>query len=540
MGIVDGTLVFGTPVIAFALQAELLRNTEYGLAVSAACVAAFYALLAAWLIRKQGSYLKLLTDSFMALAVAFATIAIPLALDARWTSAAWALEGAALVWVGVRQGRNLANLAGAALIFLSGFTFMESGWRNDIGRAVLNGNVLGGLMISVSALFASRRLGLRETTGFESAYGIAGVVLFTWGVFWWLGTGWMEAVDRIGPYDRVPAFLMFTAASAVVAVWLGRLFGWKMMQLSTLVFLPILALLAFFDWVWSNHLLAGAGWLAWPAALCAQGLVLLELDRRKEALSSAWHQLTLLLFTVLLALEASWWTDQVASLDWARAAAATTAGVIAMLTWGLRNKPRWPVPAHPSAYIKGSMVLVASQVTGLALISVIEPGDPAPFSYIPVINPFDLAMLVAMVSAWLSLSATRAEAGEFANPYRTLLAIGFFVMTTAALVRGVHHLTTIPWRANALFDSVIVQTVLSIYWGLLGFTGMILGARRGNRLVWLAGAGFMALAVIKLFLVDLGNSGTLARIISFIGIGTLLLIVGYFAPAPPKQATQKD
>jgi uncharacterized membrane protein len=45
----------------------------------------------------------------------------------------------------------------------------------------------------------------------------------------------------------------------------------------------------------------------------------------------------------------------------------------------------------------------------------------------------------------------------------------------------------------------------------------------------------MGIVVVKLFLVDLGNTGTLARIVSFIGIGALLLAVGYFAPAPPRQ-----
>jgi len=66
---------------------------------------------------------------------------------------------------------------------------------------------------------------------------------------------------------------------------------------------------------------------------------------------------------------------------------------------------------------------------------------------------------------------------------------------------------------------------------------MILGARTRRRPLWLIGAGFMALVVIKLFLVDLGNTGTLERIISFIGIGALLLLVGYLAPVPPKGAT---
>ena len=45
----------------------------------------------------------------------------------------------------------------------------------------------------------------------------------------------------------------------------------------------------------------------------------------------------------------------------------------------------------------------------------------------------------------------------------------------------------------------------------------------------------MLLVVAKLFLVDMGNSGTLARIVSFLGVGAMLLVVGYFAPAPPKQ-----
>jgi uncharacterized membrane protein len=73
---------------------------------------------------------------------------------------------------------------------------------------------------------------------------------------------------------------------------------------------------------------------------------------------------------------------------------------------------------------------------------------------------------------------------------------------------------------------------------LLGFAGMIWGARSRHRLVWLTGAGFMALVVIKLFLIDLGNTGTVERIISFIGIGALLLVVGYFAPVPPRQAAE--
>jgi len=51
--------------------------------------------------------------------------------------------------------------------------------------------------------------------------------------------------------------------------------------------------------------------------------------------------------------------------------------------------------------------------------------------------------------------------------------------------------------------------------------------------LWISGASLLALVVVKLVLVDLSGRGTLERIVSFIGTGVLLLVVGYFAPIPP-------
>ena len=122
----------------------------------------------------------------------------------------------------------------------------------------------------------------------------------------------------------------------------------------------------------------------------------------------------------------------------------------------------------------------------------------------------------------------------------TVYAACAFLLTSAAIVRTVHHATGVPWDFEALFASERVQAALSIWWGLLGFAGMIAGARRAWRGVWFAGAACMALVLLKLFLVDLGNSGTVERIVSFIGTGALLLIVGYFAPVPPRSAAERD
>ena len=44
----------------------------------------------------------------------------------------------------------------------------------------------------------------------------------------------------------------------------------------------------------------------------------------------------------------------------------------------------------------------------------------------------------------------------------------------------------------------------------------------------------MGIVVVKLFLIELSNSDGIARIVSFIIVGLLLLLVGWFAPVPPK------
>ena len=46
----------------------------------------------------------------------------------------------------------------------------------------------------------------------------------------------------------------------------------------------------------------------------------------------------------------------------------------------------------------------------------------------------------------------------------------------------------------------------------------------------------LAVVIGKLLLIDLSHIGTVPRIVSFLGVGTLMLVVGYFSPLPPKQA----
>jgi len=535
---IDGTLVFGTPIIAFGLQSAMLSGSEYGLAWSALALALFYGAAAAILRRRPGHHPQLLTEAYLALAVAFADLAIPLAFDARWTSAAWALEGAALVWVGVRQNHHLANLAGMVLIGLAGLAFAEFGWQHGEGYPLINGNVLGGLMISLSALFACRRLdGFQPPDSLELPYRFSARVVFAWGALWWLGTGFAEILDRALSAQHLPFLVLFSAASAAAAVWIGRARDWKAMRLAASALFPILFMFALGVQAENDPFLQAWGWLAWPVATAVSWAVVRDMDERGSRLAIPWHLLNLFGTTLLVGLEVHWHVANTLTIDWARPAAFSVAGVAALLVWSARRRPAWPVPEHEQSYLAAALALVAFQAIIMAWISLVFPGDPAPLSYIPILNPLGLGMVFAGLTAFLAMRWIQSGAVKDDRWQRLPLAVfapAFFVMTTAAIVRAVHHQAGVPWDFDALFDSVRVQTALSVYWGLLGFTCMIAGARKARRAVWLIGAGLMALVVVKLFLVDLGNSGTVERIVSFIGTGVLLLVVGYFAPVPPK------
>jgi uncharacterized membrane protein len=536
---VDGTLVFGTPVIAFGLQSALLYGSEYGLAISAAVLAVFYAACSLGLQRNKSRHPRLLTEAYRALAVAFGTLAIPLAFDARWTSAAWALEGAALIWVGVRQGRHLANLAGVVLVFLAGGAFTVYGWSDGVGYPVLNGNVLGGAMIACAAFFAARRLeGFGRDSALSLLYRVATAALFAWGVLWWLGAGWAEILDRVRSPWPLATMLAFTAASAALAIGLGRWRTWTGMRAASMILLPLLALFAAFAWLDDGHFLPDGGWIAWPLALLAQALALRDADQRPSPLAAAWHLASLFGTVALVSGELLWQVDRVASSDWAVTAAIAVAGLAALLILATRTRPAWPVASNRTVYLPAAALLVGLQLAGTALTSVAAPGDPSPLDYIVLLNPFGLGMLFAGLTAfvtWRFVLPDPAVPDDLRRIAPFVLAPAFFVITTAALVRAVHHLAGVAWTSEALFESVRVQATLSIYWGLLGFVCMIGGARTARRTLWIAGAGCMAVVVVKLFLVDLGNSGTVERIVSFIGTGVLLLVVGYFAPVPPRE-----
>ena len=309
---VDGTLVFGTPIIAFGLQAGMMQQYEMqqifekGLAVSALVLSLFYLTLAKVLFDRQRDTLRMMVESFIALGVVFATLAIPLALDGRWTSASWALEGAAVVWTGVRQNRWLARLFGTLLQFAAGIALLIDFNYYPEPLPILNSVYLGGVLLSFAGLFSAWFMQRNQAVLKSYEHTLANI-LFTWGVLWWVGTGLRE-IDRFVSHEYAfSATLSFIALSSAAFSLLIRRLTWPIARLPAFGLLPAMWLLAYIQWFTASHPFSGSAYIGW---LLAFALLYLILHRNEHMLGEAatryFHMGSLWLLALIASKEAAW------------------------------------------------------------------------------------------------------------------------------------------------------------------------------------------------------------------------------------------
>ncbi len=122
--------------------------------------------------------------------------------------------------------------------------------------------------------------------------------------------------------------------------------------------------------------------------------------------------------------------------------------------------------------------------------------------------------------------------------YGIVILLGW-ILVTVVFARYIHISQGIAYTLAALWQSGYFQTGISVLWSIAAIVAMLLSKRYADRILWLAGFGVLILVVLKLFIVELAHSGTIERIVSFIVVGLLLLLIGYFVSMPPKQKENK-
>jgi uncharacterized membrane protein YagU involved in acid resistance len=82
------------------------------------------------------------------------------------------------------------------------------------------------------------------------------------------------------------------------------------------------------------------------------------------------------------------------------------------------------------------------------------------------------------------------------------------------------------WTTSADSDNPY-KLGLSILWGIYALALVVLGIRKKEKHLRLAGIVLFSITLIKLFLYDLAGSGTITKTVSFISLGVLLLVVSF-------------
>lgn len=538
----QSTLLFGTPALGAAMQFLLLRPDSLAIALAALLVGTAYLGLAAW-TRTRPSHARVF-EAFLALGAVFGTLVIPFALSAEATAGAWALEGLGAVWLGLRQRRDRVLASGLALMALGGVTLMKS-LSLGLGGPLAPTQLLNAVLIAAAGLGAARFFGLDAR---RSLHAVAAFALVGWSTMWLGIAAGVVLSEWVAPAHQWAACIALTAACGALLLGLQALWRWPTVAWPTALLLPAWAMLGTLGAMLHGAPLSAGGAWALPLAWIAQALVLQGVAPHwPKPLRDATHAGGLLAFALLGALQGRYWTADLGDpgsawgwLGWLLVPAL----LLAALLRQQRRAPdlqAWPLRLAPSAYAQtGAAALTLALSAWTLLANWASPGNAQPLPYIPVLNPLDLGIAAALLAivAWLRSQA--AVAVGLRPKVMAVPAALAFLWLNGMLIRTFHHWGGVPYHVNGWLESRGVQTGLALLWSALALVLMLLGTRRQQRMPWLAGAVLLGAVVLKLMLFDLQGSGTVLRIVSFIGVGVLMLVIGYVAPLPGTSRDEEE
>jgi uncharacterized membrane protein len=526
--LVDGTLTFGLPLVAFPLQVSLVRTFAYGEAVSALVLSLLYAGL--YIILRHKERTALLAQSFLALAVVFFTIMIPYLFDDDVSAALWSLEGTAIIWISLRQKRVLARYFGMILLLVSSMLYMVSIDWDSVNIAEYLGALIVVVSMLISAWLIDRHKEEIDRFSHKMAYLFMGIALFLW----------MVATPSQLGYFGEDAYLLALIIAALLSAGAAQLLKWNTLRMSLEGFIVLGALLFYLSKntsLYALHPFSGYGLWVFAGLVGVQYLLLWRYD-------AVWKH------TGLLHLFTFWFVVSVLTFEahydamhhfFGASAEAIGWGIVPLLSLGVILSIGRYLGKYRQTYLgigAGGLVffLMLWEIWAFRV-----PSSNSDDGYIAVLNPIDMIQIAvwAAVGYWVY-----RERKSWSQTLQTqaygLLGIVMLLLLSTLFARYVHAVHGVPYTMKALWHSDYFETGMSLIWSAVAIVAMLLSKKFHRRTLWMAGFGLLLVVVLKLFFVELAHSGTIERIISFIVVGVLLLLIGYFVPMPPTEEKERS
>ena len=620
---IDSGLLFGTALLGFGLMASLLNDLPYHLAFASSALSAIYLSLGLWLLKHHrhsiagdrqannqfDNSFELLIEASLALGCGFLALVIPLALSAKWISIGWAVQGAALVWLGARTQRRWTvyfglALQGFSIVLLVGFDTLMRHWYGLLDQlsiphqtsivaasSTLPLTVLTACVLLSAFILRHGRVNIAAATpqakaqpqtqpqpaavkttpkrvqkiADNASHSFVATALVVVGFVLYLSA--ILSADPFwnnGGKTTTIKLAVGMAVFLIVGQLMHQRFVWRSMRKVSRLILPF----AMMSWVrvclthvtvetvvdlndyhikafsgLGRYLLAMLGCLTIAKLLGAWLLSRWHRDRLDTSVDA------LVWFLVLIAM-LTWMLQQVPFNYWQHA--QELQAIITILPTVLAVLGLMSLLLLPRLQALGGRLLGWLEVDRLLKHSayILVPitfiwSLSANFSldgqlvgvYLPLLNPLDLTLISILL--YQSYVALKVDSN-----YRTIVLVicglGAFVTVSSMLVRGFASVWGTPTWEQGAWSVSMVQTGLTILWTVIAMVLMFLANKKAIRLVWFAGIALLTMVVAKLVLIDMSNTSAVLRVVSFIGAGLLMLVIGYLAPLPPIGANPKS
>ena len=518
---------------------------------------------------RQDAALSTGLNSALCIGLVFINLSALFVLPWSLACSVWAATGLLVCFLGLQLRQKTAIVMGFLTQLVGGVVYLGAGYVESFSAQGSSPLAHSGfwtpVALAIAALIGAWLL-LRTSKKFNEVatqlFGSVSTVVTCWGLFWWCFAAVTE-INRFAAPDVKFALLIATlSASVVIFSYLAKKLAWSDMGIAGLLLTPVANVLLLINCLMSlfvkdtfyNPLSHwdGAAWLAVIVVhfgmLYAYKTNPLSASNRSvnpdksidknifinvvetAHIFGCW--LLIMLLVLSLHHQFMFLSEHINAwrwLGWSIVPSSYLLLVSSRFSFGRLEKYR-----HQYQTIVATPVVIALVLWWLLAV-VLSNGDAAPLPYLPIANPLEIALIVAAFAfyRWMYKQFSLALKAQRELLSATLFAT-IFVFITTAVSRVAHQYLGVSFDTSSLFASQFVQASWSLMWTLLALIVMILGHRQQRRAYWITGASLITVVVIKLFFIELQNRNGLWRIVSFIGVGILLLIVGYFAPLPPR------
>ncbi|GBU09796.1 hypothetical protein AwWohl_09340 [Gammaproteobacteria bacterium] len=499
---IDGTLIFGVPLAFMLLQNGLLKDTQYGMAYSSCALACLYFSLAYYFRAEIKGQLKLLFESLLGLGILFATLAIPLALEGNLTGTIWAVEGALILWVSLRQRHLFGLVTGIALQIIAGIilfislndlSYLQIQENKEMFIPFLNSHYIGILMLTIAGIFSGwnlqsaqfkewlvQKIGQENSDYFPNAVGL-------WGFTWWLG-GNIYNMDLYILSTlmqlQISLILIITTTWIVFGLAQGfkQIHGWQQARYIGILQTPALI---FIFALWANSFIAQyiqlsqlpfpaplsifSGALIWMLALSSNYIWLykqqtLLFSNWESKITKLWHILSFWLICGLIGLQVMRIIQIYEIHSMQRFYVIGLYLAILLLTLlhvsKLKLLSKW-LTNYMHEYVLITALPLLCGCLLWSLTSLKYAGDG-------LFTAFNLTQIIVFIAIWQWLLEMRKLLGlKYAQKILYIFVAIIFVWLNATLLRGLNHYMGIDYSLVSMANNLSTQMYFIGLWSMI-------------------------------------------------------------------------